>query len=188
MIIREKDFNGFIKGYEKSFENIFRQYYKTRVFFSMRHGLEQMEAEDVVIETLHHVWELHCEIFSPTALNNLLYSSVHNRSLNVIRNIKNRERIIGNHQEENPEPEYRDYVMEEEMSRLLDQAIEALPVQCRKVILLLMKGKKISEVAAEMNISVNTAKTYRLRAIEILREILQQFPSLLWLVLFRIEI
>ncbi len=78
--------------------------------------------------------------------------------------------------------------MEEEMSRLLDQAIEALPVQCRKVILLLMKGKKISEVAAEMNISVNTAKTYRLRAIEILREILQQFPSLLWLVLFRIEI
>ena len=55
MVISEKHFQQFIKGDEKSFESIFCQYYKTLVSYAMRHDLELMEAEDVVLEIFHHI-------------------------------------------------------------------------------------------------------------------------------------
>lgn len=55
MIISEKHFQQFVKGNEKSFETIFCQYYKTLVSYAMRHDLELMEAEDIVLETFHHI-------------------------------------------------------------------------------------------------------------------------------------
>lgn len=91
MLIKEKDFEGFADGCEKAFEVIFRQYYKTLVSFSMRYGLEQMEAEDVVIEVIHRIWEIRKEVKSPAALNALFYTSVRNRTVNVVRNLKKPE-------------------------------------------------------------------------------------------------
>ena len=58
MIINEKHFQQFVKGNEKSFESIFCQYYKTLVSYAMRHDLELMEAEDIVLEIFHHIWQI----------------------------------------------------------------------------------------------------------------------------------
>lgn len=185
MLIKEKDFQGFIKGQEKSFETIFRQYYRTLVSFSIRYGLEQMEAEDVVIEVIHRVWVIRKEITSPSALNALLYTSVRNRTINVIRNIRNRQRIIENNPD-TTEEEFYDFLMEEELSRVLDEAIMALPPQCRQVILSLLSGKCVAEIAEEMNISSTTIRTYKMRAIEILRTALAQYPLLLGMILMRL--
>ena len=101
MAIRDDDFRNFVRGDEKAFEAIFNEYYKTLVSYSMRHGLEQMEAEDVVIEMFHHVWQIRQEIESPAALHTLLYTATRNRSLNVLRNLQNRKRLL----EENYRPE-----------------------------------------------------------------------------------
>lgn len=186
MLIKEKDFQGFIEGHEKSFETIFRQYYKTLVSFAMRYGLEQMEAEDVVIEVIHHIWEIRREVKSQNALNALFYVSVRNRAMNVVRNLKNRERIIGEQESEEVEEEFYDHLLQEEVSRLLDEAIAALPPQCRQVVLLFLCGKTMAEIAEDMKISVNTAKTYKLRAIEILRTTLAHYPLAFWLIMIRL--
>ena len=98
MIISEKHFQQFVKGDEKSFETIFCQYYKTLVSYAIRHDLELMEAEDIVLETFHHIWQIREELKSPAALHSLLFTATRNRTLNVARNLKNRQKII----EENP--------------------------------------------------------------------------------------
>lgn len=121
MAIRDDDFRNFVRGDEKAFEAIFNEYYKTLVSYSMRHGLEQMEAEDVVIEMFHHVWQIRQEIESPAALHTLLYTATRNRSLNVLRNLQNRKRLLEENYRPEEEEEPRDYVAEEEMSRLLDE-------------------------------------------------------------------
>ena len=187
MVIDEKVFQGFVKGQEKSFEIIFSQYYKTLVSLSMRYGLEQMEAEDVVIEVIHRIWEIRKEIKSPAALNSLLYTSVHNRTLNVVRNLKNRERIIYIRNDKKEEEEFEDYLLEEEVCRLLDEAVQALPPRCQLVILELLNGKTMKEIAVEMQLSLNTVKTYKLRAIEILRTKFARYPLLLWMILLRLS-
>lgn len=185
MTIAEKDFRGFIEGEEKSFEMIFGQYYRTLVSFAMHYGLEQMEAEDVVIEAVHRIWEIRGKIKSPAALNTLFFTAVQNRTLNTVRNLKNRNRIIRSR--ENTEEEFYDYVAEEEIVRLLDEAVQALNGKCRLVVLMLLKGKTMAEIAQEMNVSVNTVKTYKMRAIEILRRRLNNRPLILWMILFRLE-
>ena len=184
MTIAEKDFRGFINGDEKSFEIIFRQYYKSLVSFAMHYGLEQMEAEDVVIEVIHHIWEIRTEVKSPAALNTLFFTAVQNRTINVVRNLKNRGRII--RAQECRQEQLYDYAAEEEMTRLLDEAIKVLPEKCRTVILMLLQGKKTAEIAREMNVSVNTVKTYKMRAIGILRSQLADYPLILWMIIKKI--
>ncbi len=185
MRITEKDFKGFITGNEKSFETIFRQYYKTLVGFAMHYGLGQMEAEDVVIEVVHHIWEIRREVKSPAALNTLFFIAVQNRTINVVRNLKTRNKIIQTH--ESQDEEFYDYVAEEEITHLLDEAVKALPGKCQVVVLMFLQGKTTVEIAHEMGISVNTVKTYKMRAIEILRGRLADKSLILWMVLFRLD-
>ncbi|MEG0796554.1 MAG: sigma-70 family RNA polymerase sigma factor [Odoribacter sp.] len=187
MLIEEKDFQGFVEGDQKSFEVIFRQYYKTLVSFSMRYGLKDLEAEDVAIETLQHIWEIRKEIKSAAALHSLLFIAVKNRALNLLRNIKNQERIVKVQEEEKEEEIFYDRLMEEEMCRILDQAIGRLPAQCQQVVLSLLGGKSTAEIALEMQISINSVRTYKMRAIDLLRSILRDTPLVLLIFLSRIS-
>jgi RNA polymerase sigma factor (sigma-70 family) len=178
MIISEKDFQQFVKGDEKSFETIFCQYYKTLVSYVMRHDLVAMEAEDIVIETFHHIWQIREDLKSPAALHSLLFTATRNRTLNVARNLKNRQKIINeNYSEQEETEEVYDY--------LIDEAVSQLPKQCELIIVGLLAGKTLQEIAGEMQISVNTAKTYKLRAIQSLRKLLKDIPFLVLLILIR---
>lgn len=152
----------------------------------MRHDLIAMEAEDIVLETFHHIWLIREELKSPAALHSLLFTATRNRTLNVARNLKNRQKIINeNYSEQEETEEAYDYLIEEEMSRLLDEAVSQLPKQCELVIVGLLAGKTLQEIAEEMQISINTAKTYKLRAIQSLRELLKDTPFLVLLILIR---
>lgn len=184
-MIDEKKFQQFVKGDETSFEIIFCQYYKTLVSYVMRHDLELMEAEDIVLETFHHIWQIREELKSPAALHSLLYTATRNRTLNVLRNLKNQQKIISENIIPEEEGEFQDYVVEEEMSRLLDEAINKLPKQCKQVIIGLLEGKTLQKIADEMQISVNSTKTYKLRAIQTLRSLLKDVPFLFLLIMIR---
>lgn len=191
MQIQEKDFQGFVKGHEKSFETIFHQYYTTLVSFAMRFGLKEMEAEDVVIETMYHFWEIRKEIKSPAALHVLFYTSVRNRVLTLLRDIRNHNRIIEENWDKLLELEteraFYELIRREEMGRIWSCAIEELPPQCKQVVLRLLEGKTVVEIAHEMSVSVNSVKTYKLRAVEILRRLLKNYPYLLMLIFMRLN-
>ncbi len=185
MYISNEHFQQFVAGNEKSFEVIFCQYYKTLVSYVMRHDLELMEAEDVVVETFHHIWQIREELKSPAALHSLLFTATHNRALNIRRNIQNRQRLEMENIVPEKEEEIQDFLMEEEMSRLLDIAISKLPRQCGQVILGVLDGKSLQEIADAMKLSINSVKTYKLRAIELLRKLLSDIPFLMLMVLIQ---
>lgn len=187
MYISEDHFQQFVAGDEKSFEMIFCQYYKTLVSYVMRHDLELMEAEDVVIETFHHIWQIRKELKSPAALHSLLFMATHNRALNIRRNIQNRQRLEMENIVPDKEEGILDFLMEEEMSRLLDVAISKLPRQCGQVILGVLDGKSLQEIADTMKLSINSVKTYKLRAIELLRKLLSDTPFLMFMVLISVK-
>ena len=54
--------------------------------------------------------------------------------------------------------------------RILHQAIDTLPPQTRKIILLGLNGKNNNEIAETLNISVNTVKSLKKSAYTSLRE------------------
>lgn len=190
MLLQEKDFLGFIAGHEKSFEVIFRQYYPTLVSFAMRFGVKEMEAEDIVIETMYHIWEIRKDVKSAAALHVLFYTVVRNRVLTLLRDLRNHNRIIGKQQTDltdlETERAFYERIRQEELGYLWNKAMEELPPQCRRVVLALLKGKTVAEIAEEMKISVSSVKTYKTRSIEILRKIFKNYPYMMILILIRL--
>lgn len=51
---------------------------------------------------------------------------------------------------------------------------------------MLLQGKTTAEIAREMNVSVNTVKTYKMRAIGMLRSRLADYPLILWMIIKKI--
>ena len=61
------------------------------------------------------------------------------------------------------------WLLEEEMKNTAKQAVNQLPTECRQVFeLSRYEGKKYSEIAQELGISVNTVKYHIKNAIRIL--------------------
>ena len=72
------------------------------------------------------------------------------------------------------------------MGRLLDEAVEKLPGQCKVVITSLLQGKSMQEIADGLDLSVNTVKTYKQRGIEMLKDLLSDTSFFVLMVLLRI--
>ncbi len=62
-------------------------------------------------------------------------------------------------------------VIETEVERRLMAAVEALPTECRRVLITLsMEGKSYQEIGELLHIAINTVKNHRIRAVKKLRE------------------
>ncbi len=185
MSISVEDFEKFVDGDELAFEAIFCQYYKTLVSYAMRYELTLAEAEDIVQEIFYHIWSIRKELKSPAGLHSLLYTAVRNRVFNAFRDFKKHQELLAeNYQEEEYTEDTRDFIMEEEMNRLLDIAIGKLSKQCGFVVGGLLAGKSLQDIAVEMEVSVNSVKTYKSRAIKELRELFKDNPFyvlLIWI-------
>ena len=169
MKIDNNDFINFINGKTKGFENIFHHIYPTLISFASRHSINTMIAEDIVMETFNKAWEIREDMESSDSLKSYLYRSVHNKAMNAYRDLKNRERILQERYDGNKEEYFKELVIEEEVHRLLYNEIENLPDKCKKILKLNMKGLTLPEIAEDLNISINTVKTHKKRAVSILR-------------------
>lgn len=87
--------------------------------------------------------------------------------------------------EEANDENYLQEVTLRETIRILYAAIDRLPPQSKKIILLNLQGKNNNEVAEELNISVNTVKSLKKSAYMTLRKYVGK--EYLWLLIFLSE-
>ena len=62
---------------------------------------------------------------------------------------------------QNEEEHFWDKVLEEDVYARLMAAIDALPSQCRLVMMMTLDGLKASEIAERLHISVDTVKGHK---------------------------
>ena len=76
-----------------------------------------------------------------------------------------------------------DILEEESIEQILSKAIDALPEKCREIFIKnKIEGKKQKEIAAELNISINTVETQMGIAYKKLKtEVKDYFPLFLFL-------
>ena len=75
-------------------------------------------------------------------------------------------------------------ILEAESARLIAEAIGKLSPQSQQVIRLTLDGKSQAEIAEVLQVTVNTVKTVKYRAIDRLSELLSKEDFLLFLLLF----
>jgi RNA polymerase sigma-70 factor (ECF subfamily) len=168
---------------QQNFEKIFKAYFPALMAFSRKVLGEEDAAREVVQQVFINLWDRRNEIDLSTSLKSYLFTSVHNRSLNVIRDRKKFS------SEELPEQAGEWDVNAELESMELEErirgAINTLPERCRVIFELnRFDGLSYGEIAKQLDISVKTVENQIMKALRILREQLAKYLTLLlWLLL-----
>jgi RNA polymerase sigma-70 factor (family 1) len=162
----------FNKGNPKSFNTIFNTFYSALCFFAERMILNKEEAEDIVGESFVKLWRLHENFETMQNIKAFLYITTKNACLNYL---KQSERTAKRQQDmlymlSNNEDHILSELTRSEVVRELHAAIESLPPQCRKIVRMsFVEGKKNQEIAEQLNLSIQTVKNQKVRAIYLLK-------------------
>lgn len=144
------------------FEQLYNEYYTQLVVFAKSYLFDIEESKEVVQKLFVQLWINRKELKIDTSLKSYLFSSVKNRCLNHLRDLKIKDR----HELLYIEATLMSSRVQEGGDRLqhLEQKvweeIQKLPEQIRKIIILkYYKGKKQKEIALDLGVSENTVKT-----------------------------
>jgi len=168
------------------FRSIFDRYFPSLCVFANRFVNDEDLSKDMVQEVFLKVWNSATEFESEKSLKVYLYLATKNTCFDYLKKEK-RKKQTGDFDTEriNDDTHLEDdsvmlEIIREETYRQLEDAIDLLPEQARKVVLLNLKSFSNQEIAEELNVSINTVKTHKLNAFKKLRVLLgNQFVVLL---------
>jgi len=163
------------KGKTHAFKIIFDTYYRRLYMFSLNYVEDKYAAEEIVENVLLKLWKKCNKLEEIVNLKSYLYTMVRNASLDYIKNEKKFESLdVKKHDSITLKEQF---IIEEEAHAILFQALETLPIKCRKVLeLSCLDGIKYKDIAEDLQISINTVKSQRARAIELLKSYLKNHP------------
>jgi RNA polymerase sigma-70 factor (ECF subfamily) len=165
----------------KRFEILFKQYHTRLYFFACSIINDATTAEDIVEDVFSYLWENYDNLESKYPILPFLYSSTRNRCIDYLRHCDVQDRFREVYVEQLNEENKMDdesFTHHERIENIMN-AIKALSPQTRKVFeACFLDGKKYKEVGEEMNISVNTVKTYIARALLYIRREIGQIGEI----------
>ncbi|MBN2349191.1 MAG: RNA polymerase sigma-70 factor [Bacteroidales bacterium] len=173
------------KGNRLIFEQVFRRYYKMLCLEAKGYISAEYLVEEIVCDVFTKIWQNRESLYIQSSLKNYLIKSVHNKCIDYYRYLKthnnDEQRISEIHDhytladlDEDP----LDYIITQELEEKIKGAIESLPEQYKKAFKLSrFNNLSYSEIAVEMNISVNSVKTNIKNALVKLREKLKDTLS-----------
>lgn len=163
---------------------LFRRFYLPLRSFAYQHVKDDSITDDFVQNAFLNLWERRMNFNAVLAVKSFLYLNVRNACLNYLKREQVRIRHEGHVIRMLTEEDCADIALEEEVNRLVYDAVAALPEQSRRVVLLTMEGVPNPEIAERLNISTNTVKTLKMRAYRMLRERLKGIQWMLLLPFF----
>lgn len=173
-------------GNKKAFENIFNSYYRSLCYFSHKIINDFDASKDIVQDVFITIWDKNIRFENANTLKAYLFNSVKNNSITYLEKISNRD--ILNKKFTITESKEDNFIVKQVESEIISeiyQAIEELPLECRKIFKLsYINHYKNKEIADSLNISVNTVKTQKKRAKKQLKEKLQNIYPLIFFIFF----
>lgn len=163
------------KGDRKAFRFVFDTYYVRLYSFALNYVEDNFIAEEIVENTLLKIWQKRNKLDKVLNLKAYLYTMVKNSCIDYNKKDNHLVRLdIAKH---DAIPLKDQFIIEEETYALLYQALETLPEKCRRVFeLSCIEGVKYKDIAEDLQISLNTVKSQRARAIVLLKTHFKENP------------
>tara|TARA_B100000809_G_scaffold138551_1_gene136158 strand:- start:22786 stop:23340 length:555 start_codon:yes stop_codon:yes gene_type:complete len=166
------------KGNSQAYKIFFETFYNRLYAYAFKYVQDHFAAEEIVENTMFILWEKRKKLGNIENIKSYLYTIVRNAALDYIKH-KNKKTPF-NIEAHDISFELNSEIVEEEVHALLIDALNSLPDKCRKVFeLSCLEGLKYKEIAEDMQISLNTVKSQRARAIQLLKTKLKDTPLLL---------
>lgn len=173
------------EGDQEAYIFLFRKYYVPLCSYSRRYVGRKDLAEEIVSETFFNIWRNRATLEVHSSVKGYLFHAVLNNSLNYLRKLKKEERLedyFRDTSEENigfittSDEISSDSLILKDLTATIDQSVERLPPQQQTVFRLKRyEGKKLSEIALIMGISVKTVEMHLSKAMLALRKSLKEY-------------
>lgn len=157
---------------EAAFSELYVRY-KDKLYYFCLHLLKsQEEANDIVQEIFIRIWESRSFINPDLSFSSFLYTMARNRIMNYFRDmdidIKVKEIIAS--QKITTEETAESQIIYTEYQEILRTAIEQLPTQRQRIFnMSRIENMSHKEIAAELNISVNTVQEHISEALKFIK-------------------
>lgn len=168
-----------VEGDENAFKYFFDTYYDDLCNFVNSYLRDESLSEDIVQSIFIYLWDKRGSIPLYCSMKSYLYAASKNKSLNYLRNVKNKARILeelflGPQVVSN---ENTDHFLEfEELKTIVSSAVEGLPDQCKAIYRLSRdEGFTNREIAEKLGISGKTVENQMTIAIRKIKEFLQPY-------------
>ncbi len=178
--------NGIKQGDISSFEKLYEQYYIYLCTTAEHIVRNSSDAEEIVSDVFVRLWNIREKLEITTSVKAYLIRAVRNTALNYLEGSKLNNKLFDNISTSDFQllAWDSDYPLgqlyEKEVLEILDQGINKLPDNCRKIFLLSRnEDLKYSDIAERQGISVNTVKTQMKIALSRLRENLKDYLVIL---------
>jgi RNA polymerase sigma-70 factor, ECF subfamily len=156
---------------EKAFEMLFKTYFRDFVFLAQRYVKDLDTAREIAQEAFVSLWEKRGSIDPGGKVKSYLATSVHNRSLNHLRNNRKFDQNLLVLEQLSGIPDApAGSRSEEEMEAVISACIDELPEKCREIFILnRFENLKYREIADKLGISVKTVEAQMSKAIQHMR-------------------
>ncbi|MEI2739399.1 MAG: RNA polymerase sigma-70 factor [Chitinophagaceae bacterium] len=147
----------------------------------------KMQRKNIVQDSFIKYWDRQNDFNNESSVKTFLYVTVRNACLNVVRHegVEKKYAEIQEHKH-NEEEKVLEHIIRAEVLGEIHKAIEELPQGCRQVLkLAYFESMKNDEIAGQLGVSVNTVKTQKARALQLLRLKLDPASFLALLILLR---
>lgn len=166
---------GFQQGSKDAFAEVYNLHYSRLYAFIKKLVDDKEEARDITAETFVKLWKLHANFNTQDNIKAFLYITARNACMDFLRY---RQRQMANKQEFN-------YVLLQQVDNVaatsndeiktlvlkqIHSEIENLPTQCKRIFKMAwLEGKKNAEIAEQLELTEQTIRNQKARAVKILR-------------------
>ncbi|SFT05253.1 RNA polymerase sigma factor [Mucilaginibacter polytrichastri] len=179
-----------VQGDQRAFTTIFDYYQKYVFGFGLKLTYSEDLAEEIVQDIFLKVWYGRDKLNTIESFGAYLNRLVRNHAFNLLRQVASHAKAnkrIGEGLSELDNSTQHDLDLRE-TTRLLDEAIQLLPLQQKKIyILCRQEGLKYEEAAQQLNISPDTVHYHMKLALNAIREHFKRnalsYPPLIFLLL-----
>lgn len=182
------------EGKESAYRLLYEKHYAVLCHLAREWVGDDFTAETLVSDVIFHLWEIRESLEIRVSLRSYLVQAVRNHCLDYLSSRRERTEVTfsafeGGEEGEKPFAERYvrsdDYplgrLLAQELEQTVRRAIAALPEDCRRVFCKSrFEGKKYEEIAAELDISVNTVKYHMKNALTRLHDSLGKYLFLLF--------
>ena len=152
------------------FEDIYLSYFSKMKYFALEYVIREEDAENIVQDVFTELWEKKEMLSMHINLVAYLFTTVKNRCLNHLRHKTIVQETATLIQEEylitlrmnlnSLEAFDQNLFSDQDIEKLITRALDSLSHKCREIFVMSkIEGKKQKQIAAELNISINTVET-----------------------------
>lgn len=161
------------QGDVAAFEHLFKESYAPLCRYAASIVNDNETAEEIVSDFFYNYWKSRTEISIQISLKSYIYKAVKNNALRHLQTVIIRQRHAESvlHSAETIGITVEDEVIANELNQQINETLKQLPKRCATIFMLSkFEGKKYSEIAQQLSISIKTVEADMSKALRLIRK------------------